>query len=328
MGPIVRIDGGEYALLPGESVLDGLLRHGQTISHSCKAGSCGSCLMRAADGDLPAKAQAGLKDSWKQQGYFLSCVCVPESNLSIARPADDIQLGATIRSLRLLSPDVMQVTLHSDEPIHFRPGQYVTIVREGGLSRAYSIASLPEQGELELHVRRVPDGRMSGWFHDEAQTGDRVSVLGPSGECFYVTGKEDQPLILAGTGTGLAPLYGIVRDALRNGHRGPIHLFHGALHRGGLYLVEELRRLADRHPHFSYIPAVLHADGSVDEHEHGIAVGPLDGVIAKTLPKLAGFRAYVCGDPGIVSTLRKKLFLGGVASREIYADAFLPTATA
>ena len=67
--------------------------------------------MRAADGDVPAKAQAGLKDSWKQQGYFLSCVCVPESSLSIARPADEIQLGATIRSLRLLSPDVMQVTL-------------------------------------------------------------------------------------------------------------------------------------------------------------------------------------------------------------------------
>ena len=204
----------------------------------------------------------------------------------------------------------------------------MTVVREGGLSRAYSIASLPEQGELELHVRRVPEGRMSGWFHNEARPGDRVSVLGPSGECFYTTGKEDQPLILAGTGTGLAPLYGIVRDALRNGHRGPIHLFHGALHRGGLYLVEELRRLAERHPHFKYVPAVLHADGAADEHEHGIAVGPLDGVIAKKLPKLAGFRAYVCGDPGIVNTLRKKLFLGGVASREIYADAFLPTATA
>ena len=154
----------------------------------------------------------------------------------------DAQLGATITSLELLSPDVLRARIRCDAPISFRPGQYVTIMRED-LARSYSIASLPEEGELELHVRRISGGKMSGWLHDEASAGERVTVLGPSGECFYVPGKEDQPMLLVGTGTGLAPLYGILRDALRQGHRGPIHLFHGALHKGGLYLVDELRRL-------------------------------------------------------------------------------------
>ena len=277
--------------------------------------------MRAAEGAVPVQAQSGLKDSWKAQGYFLACVCRPETDIVVAQVGADAQLGATISALSLLSEDVLRVRLHCDAQIGFRAGQYVTLLREGGLARSYSIASLPDESEMELHVRKIAGGKMSGWLHNEARVGQRVSVLGPSGECFYVPGKEEQPLLLVGTGTGLAPLYGILRDALRHGHRGPIHLFHGALHKRGLYLVEEIRRLVAGHAHVTYTPAVLNGDES-----EGLAVGPIDQVVIKSVPKLSGWRGYVCGDPALVQVLKKKLFLSGMASRDIYADAFLPSA--
>jgi NAD(P)H-flavin reductase len=277
--------------------------------------------MRAVAGSVPARAQSGLKDSWKAQGYFLACACRPESDLRLSPVGEDVRLGATLTELRLLSSDVMQARLHCDGQISFRAGQYVTVVREGSVARSYSIASLPEDGDLELHIRRIPGGRMSNWFHDVAKVGDRVSVLGPSGDCFYVPGREDQPLLLVGTGTGLAPLYGILKDTIRHGHRGPVHLFHGAVHRGGLYLTEELRRLAAQHAHVEYTPAVLNGDGSGE-----IAVGPIDQVVFKRLPKLSGWRGFVCGDPALVQMLKKKLFLSGMGSRDIYADAFVPAA--
>lgn len=319
--PCIDYEGNVYSLQDDESVLDALLRNGVKAPHSCKAGSCGSCLMRAPEGSVPARAQSGLKDSWKAQGYFLACVCRPEADLAITTVGVDAQLGATITALELLSHDVLRVRLHCDTPLGFRPGQYVTILREGGLARSYSIASLPEESDLELHVRKIAGGKMSGWFHEIAKIGERVSVLGPSGECFYVPGKEDQPMLLVGTGTGLAPLYGIIRDALRHGHRGPIHLFHGALQKGGLYLVEELRRLVDSHSHVAYTPAVLNGAESDD-----MAVGPIDEIVLKRFPKLSGWRGYVCGDPALVKLLKKKLFLSGMASREIFADAFVPAA--
>ncbi len=321
--PSIEFEGRSFGLVKDESVLDGLLRNDLKIPHSCKAGSCGSCLMRATQGAVPAKAQAGLKDSWKAQGYFLSCACRPEADLSVTTVGDDARTGAAITALNLLSKDVLQVRLHCDADINFRAGQYVTVLREDGLARSYSIASLPEEGELELHVRRIAGGKMSGWLHHAARVGDRLSVLGPSGECFYVPGKEEQPMLLIGTGTGLAPLYGIVRDALRRQHKGPIHLFHGALHNGGLYLVEELRRLANRHSHLEYTPTVLNGNES-----DGIAVGSIDQVVLKRFPKLSGWRGYVCGDPELVKSLKKKLFLSGMASRDIYSDAFLPAAPA
>jgi NAD(P)H-flavin reductase len=126
-----------------------------------------------------------------------------------------------------------------------------------------------------------------------------------------------------GTGTGLAPLFGIVRDALRHGHRGPIHLFHGALHKAGLYLVQELFQLARRHEQFRYTPVALRGEESNDR----IRIGALDQCVALRIPDTTGWRGFVCGDPGFVQDMKKKLFLAGMASRDIYADAFIPAAT-
>ncbi|MEP7366064.1 MAG: 2Fe-2S iron-sulfur cluster-binding protein [Acidobacteriota bacterium] len=314
----VSFDNSTYALKDGESVLDGLLRHGQRIPHSCKAGSCGSCVMRAVDGEVPAKAQAGLKDSWRERGYFLACVCKPEKDLRATAIDADAQVAARITALDRLSGDVLRVRIACEAAFEFRAGQYVTLLREDGLARSYSIASLPDEGELELHVRRLPNGQMSGWLHDSARVGDSLKVLGPMGECFYVPGRDEQPLLLIGTGTGLAPLYGILRDAIQQGHRGAVHLFHGAVRRSGLYLTDQLRELARQHPQVEYTPTVL-----VDEDSGGLCVGPVDDVVLARFPKLNGWRGFVCGDPDLVRKLKKKVFLAGMASRDIYSDAFL-----
>jgi len=320
---IVRFDGAGYALADGENVLSGLLRHGVSLNHSCRAGVCGSCMMKATAGSIPPRAQSSLKDSWKARGYFMACVCVPDEDLEVAALDAGFRFDATLTSLKPLSGDVIQASLLADSAVDFRAGQYMTVVRSDGLARSYSVASLPSENLIDLHIRRIPNGRMSGWFHDEARKGDRVTLLGPSGECFYVAGREQQPLLLAGTGTGLAPLYGIVRDAIRSGHTGPIHLFHGALHAGGLYLVEELRELASQHAQLRYTPTVLRG-----EAPEGVVVGALGQTLEQSIPDLTGWRGFLCGDPSLVQDLKRQVFLAGIASRDIYADAFIPAAPA
>jgi NAD(P)H-flavin reductase/ferredoxin len=320
----VRYEAQWYPLQPEESVLDGLLRQGITVPHACKAGVCQSCLMRAASGTLPEKAQAGLKETLKARNYFLACSCTLEqgTELELDGGADDLRVSARIDSLLPLSEDVLRVRLRPEAPFEFRAGQYLTLLRADGLARSYSVASLPREGLLELHVRLLPGGAMSGWLRTEARPGDAVRIQGPAGECFYVPGRPEQPLLLAGTGTGLAPLYGIVRDALEEGHAGPIWLFHGARNPRGLYLVEALRELAARHPNLHYRPSVL--EGRLEE---GVSVGALDALIRAECPKPVGWRAFLCGNPELVLSLRKKLFLAGLSLKDIHADAFLPSAS-
>jgi NAD(P)H-flavin reductase len=316
----VTLEGSTYELGPGETVLNGLLRNGVHVTSSCRVGACQTCLMRATSGAVPAASQYGLKDTMKARGYFLSCVCRPEEDLELKGAGADVQVPATITELEKLSPSVVRVRLKPERPLDYRAGQYAVILRKDGLARSYSLASLPTDDALEMHVRKLPQGRMSSWLFDEAVVGESVVLQGPSGECFYMAGQPEQPLLLAGTGTGLAPLYGVLRDALLQGHTGPIWLFHGAVEPSGLYLVSELRVIAASHPNVRYVPCVLRGEEAGD-----VRVGPLDQVLFKELPKLKGFRAFVCGDPALVAALKKKIFLAGAPLKEIFADAFLPS---
>lgn len=140
------------------------------------------------------------------------------------------------------------------------------------------------------------------------------------GECFYVPGDPKQPLLLAGTGTGLAPLWGILHDALASGHSGPIELWHGARVAGGLYLVRELEALASVHRHFTYRRCIL--EGSANSET---AVGSLDAAVLASASSFDGHRIFLCGDPNLVNLMKRKVFLKGASMREIHADAFVPS---
>lgn len=316
----IHYEGRDFAVRAGESVLDCLLGNGIAISHSCKAGACQSCLVKSSGGPVPETAQRGLKDTLRAQGYFLACSLRPDCDITVTPAGSDQRTQARISGLDALNQTVLRVRLRTEAPLDYRAGQLVSLFREDGLARSYSLASLPHEHELELHVRLIPGGNMSGWLRNQAPLETPVWLQGPSGNCFYAPANADDPLLLAGAGTGLAPLYGIARDALRQGHRGPIWLFHGALTPRGLYLTAELTAMARDYSNFHYVRSVLQEGDS-----SGVEVGELDGCVLTRFPNLSGWKGYVCGDPALVNLLRKRFFLAGMASKSIYADAFLPS---
>jgi ferredoxin-NADP reductase/ferredoxin len=323
--PTITYAGQPCALNDGETVLDALTRHGVSVPNSCRAGACQSCLVRAVDGGAPANAQQGLKESLRARGFFLACQARPTGDLTVA-PADDdamTRAAAVLHRVERLSADVVRVLLKCDGGFDYRPGQFVHLVRDDGLSRSYSLASLGggRDRHLELHVRKVAGGAMSTWLHDHAAPGQALEVRGPAGDCFYVPGRAAQPMLLAGTGTGLAPLYAIARDSLGQGHTGPIRLYHGGLSPAGLYLVDELTDLAARHPNLTYVRCVLSGDAA--EPDPGVRVGDLEKLILSDLPDLAGWRVFLCGHPALVQSLRKRTFLAGARMKEIHSDAFV-----
>jgi CDP-4-dehydro-6-deoxyglucose reductase len=321
--PSLTFEDKVYARNDGETVLNCLLRHGVPAAYSCKSGVCQSCMMQSSVAP-PEISQTGLKDTLKAQHYFLACICMPAGDFAVSSVADAVQIGATIQKIVDVGANVLQVFLSTERPLQHRAGQYLTLLRKDGLARSYSIASATPAEQLELHVRVLPDGKMSGWLKTEAVIGDAVKVLGPAGECFYAEGRPEQPIVMIGAGTGLAPLYGILQDALSHGHTGPLSLYHGARIVEGLYFVDKLRALAQQHPNFHYHPCVLDA-GNHAVAERDILVGSLDALVLARQTSWAGVRSYVCGDPKLVRDLKRKLIMAGASNKEIFADAFLPS---
>lgn len=319
----LHYQGTDYPVSEDKTVLEILESHGHAVPNSCRSGICQSCLMKVVDGTPPAAAQKGLKDTLATQGYILSCRCKPDGDLAVTLPdAAGLQCPARVRRVRPLAERVLEVTLAPEGEFAYRPGQFLTLINEEGVARSYSIASVPALDDgVILQIALLPEGAMSTWVARPETLGAAVTLQGPSGNCFYVGGHPEQPLLLAGTGTGLAPLYGIARDALNQGHTGDIHLYHGSLRAEGLYCVSALRGLAAEHPNFHYTPCAL-AGPAAD----GISVGALDALLLERVPKLDGFRAYLCGAPEFVKLLHRKVFLAGVSMQQIFSDPFVPAA--
>jgi len=304
-------------IAPGETVLEALLRGGIDAPNSCRSGQCQTCLHRAIDGTPPPESQVGLTDAQKALGFFLPCVCEIESPLTIAPPDDaGAHVDAMVRSLEPLSHDIVRLRIEADN-FAYRPGQFLELIAAKDLKRHYSLASHPEEDPfLELHIRLHRDGRMSQHVMQELAPGHRLHVAGPSGTCFYEGVDPDQPLVLIGAGTGLAPLYGVLRDALARDHRGPIRLYHGARDSRGLYLRDELEALAGARDNIAYRPCALDPDAP-----HG---GDVSAVALESEDSLADSAFFLCGGENLVKRMKRELFMRGASLKSIRSDVFTP----
>jgi NAD(P)H-flavin reductase/ferredoxin len=303
---------------PKETVLKALLRSGIKIPYSCGSGLCLTCITKVVDGKIDPGSQIGIKDAMCEQGYFLPCVCEPREDLTIAPPEDAALFGrAMVTDVMHLSDAVCRVRLMTATPLYYHAGQFVNLRRADGLTRAYSLSSVPSlDRHLELQIKRLPHGGMSNWIYYDMKPGDALDIQGPNGSCFYVPGNRAQPLLLVGNGSGLSPLLGIARDALADGHTGNIHLYHGTRVSSGLYLDDALRQLAREHENFLYTPCLSREDTAETRY------GRAEEAALADHPDLSGWRVYLCGYPPMVHDTQRRAILAGAASPDVFIDPF------
>ncbi|TNF03897.1 MAG: 2Fe-2S iron-sulfur cluster binding domain-containing protein [Gammaproteobacteria bacterium] len=313
---VVRYSDRTIEVPEGETLLSALEGVDIAVPNSCRAGLCHSCMMVAHDSPIPEQAQAGLSAQQIAQNYFLACQCYPESDMDVSLGDGERRYEAVMTHKEPLNQGVLRVRFETDMP--WFAGQYTSVWKNSSEGRSFSIASLPDEGHIELHVRRRSNGVISSWLEHELQEGERCHLSAARGHCFYNPGAEEQTLLLAGTGTGLAPLYGVARQALAHEHQGDIHLYAASGSPDQLYLVDELVELSDRHENFYYHRVVKReAEQFPQLHQ-----GDLVDIVSRRHSNLKQHRVYLCGAPGMVKKLQKLSFLQGAAIADILADAF------
>jgi NAD(P)H-flavin reductase/ferredoxin len=321
MSTLLTFDENAINCQPNETVLDALSRAGMEIPNGCGQGVCQTCLMRCTDKSPPVLAQAGLKASLQNQNYFLACICHPEQDMTIALPEayeQDLLFDARVVHKELLTTDIMRLVLKSHPDLSFYAGQSVNLARADGLKRCYSIANRPNaSNHLEFHIRKLANGRFTTWAHEELSIGDSLQHSDARGDSYYLPDFKQQPLLLIGTGTGLAPLWGIINEALYSGHQGEIHLYHGSRESHGLYLVNELHALSDRFDNFHYTPCV-----SGQTLVNGYSKGRANEIALARHENLKGWRIYLCGHPEMTKHGKTQAYIKGASLADIYVDAF------
>ncbi|MGY4531161.1 NAD(P)H-flavin reductase/ferredoxin [Pseudomonas sp. TE3786] len=311
--PELRVAGQVLAVNPGSNLLDSLLAAGIAVPYSCRAGSCHACMVHCLQGEVLDDKPEALAATQREQGWRLACQCRVVDDLAVAvfDPLRD-GLPATVASVDWPSPNVLRLRLQAERPLRYRAGQHLLLWTADGIARPYSLASLAgEDPWLEFHI----DCRQNGAFSTAARqfkTGDSLR-LGElrGGALHYDPDWQHRPLLLMAAGTGLAPLYGLLREALRQDHQGNIRLLHVAAHSSEHYLAAELRALAASHPQ-------LHIE-LVQAAELPAALAELRLVSRQTL-------ALLCGQPASLETFSRRLYLAGLPRNQLFADLFLPHA--
>jgi len=116
-------------------------------------------------------------------------------------------------------------------------------------------------------------------------------------------------------------LYGIVRDALFQGHIGKILLLVGSRTDAGIYYQKELSLLEKE---FSQLDVRYSVQETSSEYA---ATNSRESDIYATakmlMPDFSGVNAFLCGGASFVRKMRKQCFLAGANMGDIYSDVFL-----
>ena len=288
----------------GSNLLDALNEAGLNVPYSCRAGSCHACLVHCLDGQPVDALPEALALDKHAQGWRLACQCRVVDDLRVAVYDPQLEGGpATVCELDWFG-DVLRLRLRPERALRYQAGQHL-VLWNGAVARPYSLASLPgEDALLEFHV----DCQRPGAFCDQARAlrvGDELR-LGElrGGALHYDPDWQDRALWLLAAGTGLAPLWGILREALRQGHRGEIRVLHVAREHAGHYLAEPL----------------LAMDGVRVEQ---VLAEQLNEALAALRPSSRQTIALLCGSPGSVERFARRLFIAGVPRNQVFADVFV-----
>ena len=180
-----------------------------------------------------------------------------------------------------------------------RPGQHLQLfIEHAGVRLARSYSLIGEAGGcLEIAVKRQPGGRVSPLLLGQLCVGDVLELGAPAGDLRWPA--DQRGVLLLAAGSGLTPLFGLLRQALAEGYRGPVTLLHYVRERGQRAYAEHLQALARDYPNFSPRWAISTGAAAEGELQGRFRNEHLDGV--------TGDHVLACGPAGFVGAVRDSL---------------------
>jgi toluene monooxygenase electron transfer component len=334
----VRIAGGSaYRCAEDDTLLRAGLRAGLGFPYECNSGSCGTCKVELAEGEIASLRPdaPGLGERDRAKNRVLACQAQPrsdcaikvrlrEENIPAHRPA---RFRAKLAGVRDLTHDIREFTFATDGAPGFQPGQYALVYLPGlPVPRTYSMSNVDAgDGRWQFIVRRVPGGTGTNTLFEKVPVGSDVGVDGPYGIA-YLRPESPRDIVCIGGGSGLAPMLSIARGAVReprlDGRK--IHVFYGARTGRDLCGETELCALPGYGERLFFHPVLSEAQdpegwkgakGFVHDHAREFIEGPGGG-------RWNDFEYYFAGPPPMAEAVQRMLMDKRVPYPQVHFDSF------
>jgi CDP-4-dehydro-6-deoxyglucose reductase len=313
-----------FTCSPEDTILNGAQKENITLDYSCKTGRCQSCKAKVIEGSSSANVdEIGLSDLDKSNGYILTCVRTPTSDITL--DIEDLSsysleqvrtLPSKVDKLTAIFSDVIELQLRIPPQSNFKylSGQYINIIK-GDYKRSYSIANNNSTSNLVFFIKNYEGGRFSNYLFNEAKVNDLLRIEGPIGTFFYRKTSKNNIVFLA-TGTGIAPVKAILEQMDEN-HSDfidkNIYLFFGSRTEEDLFW----------EPKFKNINLVFTPVLSRSTADWEGAKGYVQDVVLSNEIDLADSVFYACGSENMIKDSRELVINNGLSEDAFYSDAFI-----
>jgi ring-1,2-phenylacetyl-CoA epoxidase subunit PaaE len=242
----------------------------------------------------------------------------------------------TVRSLVHETTDALAIELaDANGAIHFVPGQFLTLhltIDGRPLRRAYSISSTPFDGRTAtIVVKRIENGLVSSHLHRTLRVGDTLEVTGPSGSFVVPPASAPRHLVLFAGGSGITPVFSILRTALVTEPGARITLVFGNRREADVIFRDRLDALAAEHTSRFRLVHLLeeaaarpHRLGRPDAATITSLVGEL--ALRERMPGEDAPLFFVCGPAAMMASVRRALSDAGILDARIREERFLSPA--
>ncbi|MEC7920407.1 MAG: hypothetical protein FI676_04080 [SAR202 cluster bacterium] len=220
-------------------------------------------------------------------------------------------MWAKLTKKEQLTEDLWKMWLKPEEKFDFKPGQYCTI-GSGGIERAYSIASSPDEDQIELFIELVPppDGNLTPLLN-ELNVGDTVTMrLRAKG--IFVLKPEFKNHVMVGTVTGVAPYVSMMRKHLKESESSDKNfiILEGASYLDEFGYDEELMLLDKSNNNVTFEASVSRPDEERNDSWTGYK-GRVNNILLDRLDEWglnpSETIVYACGHPGMIEDVKEKL---------------------
>lgn len=334
----VQPSGRAFAATDSETILAAAISAGVGLPYGCKDGACGSCKCKKLSGEVThdSHSDKALSAQELADGYVLTCRATAHSDVVLeSRQVTDVnappikKMPVRVSALDKLSHDVMRVQLQLPANTVFKyfAGQYLEFILRDGSRRAYSMATAPHVQEtapgVELHIRHMPGGLFTDHVFGGMKEKEILRVEGPFGS-FFLREDSDKPLVFLASGTGFAPIKGLLEHMQHQGITRPISLYWGGRRPEDLYMHSWLLALQASMPHLRYVPVVSDA---LPEDQWTGRTGYVHQAVLDDFADLSGHEVYACGAPVVVDAARTSYIgLRALPEEAFFADAFTSAA--
>jgi ferredoxin-NAD(P)+ reductase (naphthalene dioxygenase ferredoxin-specific) len=309
---------------PRQTILDAALKAGVPHPHGCRTGECGACKCRLLSGEVSMGPydSAALSPSEKEAGLVLPCQAYAKTVVELDWLGETnvpaTRLRARVEAIEAITHDIRIIQLAPERPLPFAAGQFAR-VKFGNLPpRPYSMANRPDEPTLEFHIRLVENGSASNFVASRLKVGHVVQLEGPLGSA-HLRKDHNGPIIAAAGGTGLGPIWSIVRTALLEQPSRQITVYVGFRAERHVYGEDGLQQMAATHSGLQ-AHVVLSNPGEPTERRTGL----LHERLADDVPHMADAAVHLCGPPPMVNAVRSLALERGAAPEMIFADPFTP----